>query len=596
MTTGAIVTTIVLAASVGMTLMWIGIIACATVIGVCVLAKIASMILKWLFLAREPSVSGTPSITSAQLREEGDRRVIGDSWITRRDGILQVYLQGAPFTIGYTSARLTSDLMAELEESLLRSVRQYVRSWVATWLLAHIVMVRSRHLPRYVSDELKMEILGLSRGHTNYHPELGPLFNRLLGYHAGHDIAHSVEDTPLASKRAVEDSPQAIRQAASVESIAGCTAFAAWGSHVATGHVIVGRNCDLEAGPSFDVNKLVSFIRPNKGNAFISVSWCGWLGVATGMSTARLYVSINAAHTSDERAMGTPIALVARDALQYASTLQEAIEIIREAEVFVNDGFLLADGKTGEAVIVEKSPRRTNVLTAGGDFIVSANHFYTPAFADDKANRDFMASSTSVARYERMTELVEREAGGLDVAGAVAILRDRRGKGDMDVGDGNRSTICPIIATHSVVADVTAGIMWVSASPHQLGAFVPFSVTDFGSHPAEAIPADPFLTDGGHARYLESESLLARGEALFRRGHLEEARRALEGARGLNPEYYRAHMLLGELALKEGAYDEARTRLTRAMDRQPPFKRHSDEIQALLARAGKPKTQTASQA
>ena len=537
-------------------------------------------------IAPEPRLDGTPAILSAKPRTEGDRTVLGRSWIARRHGIWQMYLEGDPFDIGFANATFTTDLLREAEDSLLRIVRVYIPSYIAVWLLGHYILIRNRRLPQYVPDEFKMEVLGLARGHRDYHPEIAPVYHRLLHYHAAHDIGHSVENTSLGDRHAVEKSLRSVSHSAEDASLAGCTSFAAWDGHVADGHLIAGRNCDNEMGASFDVNKIVMLVRPQEGHAFMSVSWAGWMGVATGMNDQRLYVSINAAHTADGRRIGTPVCLVVRQVLQYASSLEEAVRIIEKARLFVSDSFLIADGTEGKALVVEKSPGRMDVRRPEGDRLICSNHFLSEVFRDERVNRDFMGWSTSVARFERMRELVDRAAGRLNVPGAAEILRDRRGKDDLDVGNGNRSTVNPLIASHSVVADVTAGVLWVSASPHQLGAYVPFTVSDFDSISEDAvIPADPFLTGGGYTEHLRAEDLLARGGALLRTGRTVEAGGLLRESLELNPGFFRTCMLLAEVCLDEGNAGEARRLLDCALGAQPPFSRDREAIEALLRRA-----------
>jgi hypothetical protein len=108
--------------------------------------------------------------------------------------------------------------------------------------------------------------------------------------------------------------------------------------------------------------------------------------------------------------------------------------------------------------------------------------------------------------------LVARHHGALDVSTAVAILRDRKGPGDADRALGHRGTINPMIATHSVVADVTSGVIWVSRGPHQLGAFDAYTIAAFGEPVAAAIPDDPALADGTYARLVEARERLAHAE------------------------------------------------------------------------------------
>ncbi len=552
---------------------------------------VAARTIRWVCIARAPLVDADPATLAAALAaepaEKDGRRTFGRSWLAESHGIRRLYLEGDPFEIGLANAKLTGDLIIEIEESLLRTLRQYVPSYAARWLIGQIVLLRNRTLPRHVPEEYKTEVLGLSRGFEDRHAEIAPLYHRMLNYHAAHDIGHAFENTSLATTSAVEDSSVTIRRAAGGDSLAGCTGFAAWGRHVRDGHVLVGRNCDLEAGPTFDVNKIVTLFRPREGNAFLSVSWAGWLGAVTGLNEKRLFVSINASHADDGRRIGTPVSFVVRRALQYASGITEAVEIIERAEMFVSEAFLVADGNAGRAVIVEKSPHRTAVRESEGEYLVSANHFLTDTFAGDRANRDFMASATTVARHERMDELVARAKGELDATGAAEVLRDRRGMGDLDVGNGNRSTVNPLIATHSVIADATAGTLWVAAAPHQLGAYVPFSIESFDTVDADGIlPADEFLTGGGYGRYLESEDLLARGDALLRAGDPAGAKRLLNESSALNPSYYRGMVLLARVALAENDRAEAKRLLERALERQPPFRRHREMIRRLLARAG----------
>lgn len=76
-------------------------------------------------------------------------------------------------------------------------------------------------------------------------------------------------------------------------------------------------------------------------------------------------------------------------------------------------------------------------------------------------------------------------------------MRDRNLPGGKFPGNGHRSTLNALIATHSTVMDLTAGIFWAASPPHQLGRFVAFDVNDFDRElPALAVPADAMLASG----------------------------------------------------------------------------------------------------
>jgi hypothetical protein len=76
-------------------------------------------------------------------------------------------------------------------------------------------------------------------------------------------------------------------------------------------------------------------------------------------------------------------------------------------------------------------------------------------------------------------------------------LRDRRLPGGRFAGNGHRGSLNPLIATHSVVMDLTAGIFWAATPPHQLGRFVAFDLNRRKNYcRGKPLPDDPMLTDG----------------------------------------------------------------------------------------------------
>jgi hypothetical protein len=401
-----------------------------------------------------------------------------------------MYLEGDPFTIGYTSARLTDGIMKGFEDDFVGIIQKRIPSLLLRYLVREYVLVRLRHLPDYIDEEYKLELLGASRGFTDYHPEIAPLYYRLGGYHAAHDIANFIMELPVKSSGGWD----------------GCTAFAAWGRQTADGHLLVGRNFDFSGGPDFDQDKIVTFFKPENGYGFVSVSWPGMMAVVSGMNEKRIYVSINAAVSNDHRRVGTPSSFVARKVLQYASCMEEAVAIIARAKVFVSDSFLVADGNTGMAVVVEKTPDRVSVRRPAGNWIVLANHFMTPELAQDSKNLKYMHHSTTLDRQKRMEDLVSGATGKLNVLIAASFLRDRGESSN--AGEGvDPQAINTLIAAHSLIADVTTGILWVSAGPHQEGEYIPFSVKDFKAPVRRpAVPKDLFLRDGRYERYMKTSS------------------------------------------------------------------------------------------
>lgn len=550
-------------------LKWLGFLALAMVVGL----GMVSWAIDWFCISKPPTLQARPPILDAPLVNREAVASVGGAWISKKDGIIRMYLSGDPFTLGYTNARLTQQYMTEQEASLLTTVAQMIPSPTAVWLLKKYVCWRNRNLPDYITADYQMEICGLSQGYLDSFPEIGPIYHRLLNYHAAHDISHAIMDNPISHAVAGNRST-------------GCTSFAAWGQATGNGHLIVGRNFDFSAGKCFDADKIVVRVKPSKGLEYLSVAWGGMVGVVSGMNEAGISVTINAAQSADKRQIGTPVSLVMREVLQHAETLDQAIAIIRESKVFVSDSYLVASRKASQAVVVEKTPGRCAVRKAEGDTIICSNHFLTDDLKDDQNNLKYMAEGTSVQRYHRMEELVKKHRGNLYPEQAAAILRDRELPGGKEGGYGNAAAINSVIATHSVIMDLTDGIIWVSRYPHQLGPYVPFRLGD-RENPSDppVIPPDLMLTNGSYERFEESQKLLASAQERYRQKDLDAAWMNALRAGDLNPGFYGSWFLLGRIAFEKGEVAQARDLLRKAQDGYPAYLTEREEITRMLAEA-----------
>src|SRR5262249_53997726 len=157
-----------------------------------------------------------------------------------------------------------------------------------------------------------------------------------------------------------------------------------------------------------------------------------------------LGVAVNAIAGGENASSGEPITIVLADILASERTLDGAIERLRRAKVFVSDAILLADGKTGELAVVEKTPHEFQVRRPGAQpWMAVANAARTPEVAKTV---DAPEGSTSREREARMEQLVRAKAGRLDVPTAVAILRDTTASSGVDLGPGNRNAIDALIA------------------------------------------------------------------------------------------------------------------------------------------------------
>jgi hypothetical protein len=524
--------------------------------------------LMYRWVAKPPVLAETPAIVSLTPEKRADRVYLGANWFGRREGLPVLYLTGTPFEMGYANGVLTQKLIHQQEDSVVALVNRVAPYCWMRFLLEFFVTCKNRHMTEHITPDLQMEMLGISRGCPDSHPEMGPYYNRILNYHGAQDISYMLMHSPL------------IRP--------GCTAFGAWGAATAENHLMCGRNFDWEADPVFDEDRILIICEPTNGIAFFSLAWAGMAGCVSGMNREGVSIVVNGAPSHLPADSATPTCLVAREVLEHAHNLAEATAIIRKRQVFVSAMFLVGSRADGKFIVVEKTPEKTAVREpeANADSLVCANHYLTAELKDDPINETYKRADTSVSRLDRMTELLRDETNRLDAAACAAVLRDRRLPGGQFAGDGNRGSLNPLIATHSVVMDLTAGIFWAAAPPHQLGKFVAFDLNAPEKLlPAETLPADPMLADGGYKNYLAAKQDLSDGRRALKRGDLATALACAKAAEKNNPGLYQNSWLLADALFRQGKYLEAAAAYRQALDRKPALGGERRQIEELLNRA-----------
>jgi len=507
--------------------------------------------------------------TVLQLKPESrDGKVwLGKSSTYQREGLPVVHLRGSPLEIGYAHGVLLREKVHTLETEFLQLVRGYVPQEWKLNLLKNYVIFRNRHLSDFVAEPYRLEIYATTLGCPDARPELGPYYNRMLNYHAAHDVSYLMIDNPFVAS-------------------VGCTSFGAWGRVTEGGHLITGRNFDWEAAEVFSRDRVVILCEPDGGIPFASVSWAGMAGVVSGMNRAGVSVTINGAPSNLPNETATPVAMVARDLLQRAHNLAEALEILRRARVFVSTLWLVGSRADGRSIVVEKTPMATEVREPEGDSIVCANHFQTPGLRGDSRNTNYLAEATSMARGTRLAELIQTASQPINAVLAAQFLRDRDLPGGVFAGNGHRSTLNALIATHTTIMDLSDGIFWVAVPPNQLGKFVAFDIQDFTRElPHRTIAADPVLTSGEYEKARQAQKILVNGQRALKDKDAATALKCAEQVEALNPGFYQNATLRGRALLALGRREEAAQAFAAALAARPAFLTERHDLEALLREA-----------
>ena len=251
-----------------------------------------------------------------------------------------MYVSGNAVERGVTIGVLTDSLIKRQEKIFFSKVQELVPSRSKQWLLRNLLKWYNRKLYKNISEEYKSEIYGISQFTSSEFDFVAPKYLRSLYLHGAHDIGHALQDLALV----------------------GCSSMAVWGNNTEDGELLIGRNFDFYAGDDFAKDKVISFIKPEKGIPFMSVSWAGMTGVMSGMNTEGLTVTINAGKSKIPLVAKTPISILTREILQYASTIDEAIAIAKQKQVFVSESIMIGSAKDKKAVLIEVSPKNFGVF------------------------------------------------------------------------------------------------------------------------------------------------------------------------------------------------------------------------------------------
>ncbi|CAM1349408.1 C45 family autoproteolytic acyltransferase/hydolase [Tenacibaculum halocynthiae] len=382
---------------------------------------------------------------------------IGANFISKNEeGLWELYVSGNPLEIGLKTGSLTQELFHKQEDAFLSKVKKIVPSKFKQFLLRKFLAWFNRKMYLHISEEYKTEIYGLSKYASPKYNSIANEYLRILYLHGAHDIGHALKDLALV----------------------GCSSFAVWGDKTVDGKLVLGRNFDFYAGDDFAKEKIIAFVNPTNGHKFMSVTWAGMIGVMSGMNEHGLTVTINAGKSKMPLVAKTPISIVTREILQYASTIDEAIEIAKKREVFVSESILVGSAKDNKAVTIEVSPSNFGVYDVENTSqLICSNHFQSEAYKNDKKNTKHIEESHSKYRYLKMQELIGATKK-VTPKDAVDILRNKEGLKGKEIGFGNEKALNQLLAHHGIVFKPSERLVWVSTNPYQLGKFVAYDLNE----------------------------------------------------------------------------------------------------------------------
>lgn len=482
--------------------------------------------------------------------------VSGENFIIKnKQQLWELHVSGNELQRGLLIGGLSEDLFLNQERIFFSKIQEMVPSKFKQKVLRQFLKWYNRKLYLHIPEEFKTEIYGISQYASDDFNSIAPKYLRSLYLHGAHDIGHALQDLALV----------------------GCSSMAVWGDKSEDGSLLIGRNFDFYAGDDFAKDKIILFIKPDKGIPFMNVTWGGMIGVLSGMNAEGLTVTINAGKSDIPLVAKTPISIVTREILQYASTIDEAIAIAKKREVFVSESIMVGSAKDKKAVLIEMAPDNFDVYEVeNSNQLVCSNHFQSKAYQSDERNVEHINESHSQYRFDRMNELLA-EKEKMNPQKMAEILRNKEGLAELKIGFGNEKSLNQLRAHHAVIFKPEQLMVWVSSNPYQLGEFVAYDLNEvFGKMDGDftvsvkesaIIPKDDFLNTKEYADYEKFRILDRKLDKVLKEKLTLETGFAKE-YQNLNPDFWLVYSKIGEYYFQKGWYKAAEIEFKKALEKE----------------------------
>ncbi len=493
-----------------------------------------------------------------------------------QSGLWELYVEGDGYERGVANGILTKELHEFQEDVFVNQIKVLVPDINYLKFLKFFVGYFNRHLPDHITDEYKEEILGISKYASDKYDFIAPKYHRILNYHGAHDIGHALQDKNMT---------------------VGCTSFSVWDKKSADGKLLVGRNFDFYSGDDFAKNKIVQFTHPKNGYDFATVTWSGFIGACSGMNAKGLTVTINAAKSAIPSDAATPIALLAREILQYAKNINEAIAIAKKRSVFVSESILIGSAEDNKTISIEKSPDNMDVYEVpNSNQLICPNHYQGNGFDHDIPNLKNIVESSSMYRNLRLKQLLS-QSDTINYTQAAAILRNQKGINNVNLGLTNEKGLNQLLAHHAVIFKPQDKLIWVSSNPFQCGEFICYNLDSVFAkakrnqsqlelnEPQYTIAPDPFLKTKEYQDFLNFKLLKNYIQFITKKSPLNNLTPELENAFiASNTESYYMWQILGDYYLSRKENTKAKECYQTALTKVIATKKEEEEIREVLTK------------
>ena len=292
----------------------------------------------WHFLIRSDRISSL----------QHEREIVGKAQLTRTaDGRVQVlFVSGEPYERGYQQGVLLRD---EINDNL-----GYIHKLaLKKFYFAELFDEAYERMRPYIPEEYVEEMHGLAHGARM------PV-----------SVIHHLHALPgIGEWSGRKKIRKIIKQMMRGEELGtSCSNFSLMGESTKDGEMYVVRILDwgLHRISKLHEYPLITVNIPDRGIPSANIGWAGFLGAVSGMNAQGITLGeMGYGDPDNETLRGKPMIFLLRDVMSYAANLGDVRQIIRDSIGTSSFGFMMSDGKTGDAELYIRDRDRFVPFRAG---------------------------------------------------------------------------------------------------------------------------------------------------------------------------------------------------------------------------------------
>jgi isopenicillin-N N-acyltransferase like protein len=175
------------------------------------------------------------------------------------------------------------------------------------------------------------------------------------------------------------------------------------------GHMYHGRILDYMKGIGLEQNAVVIVHQPDYGHAWVNVGYAGFVGTVTAMNEKGISIG-EMGGGGYGKWDGKPMAHLLREVMEKASTLDEAVAIMKNSPRTCEYYYVISDGRAKKAVGIKATPEAFEVVKPG------ESHPLLP-----HAVKDAVLLSAG-DRYEALVQRVKQGHGTFEPDSAMKLM------------------------------------------------------------------------------------------------------------------------------------------------------------------------------